>query len=93
MIVRLVSLVAAIALVAFVVYGFMALGDTEVAGCIDRVSGRRGHMIRHYVCSPHLLAGGPREWFVFFWLWSFPATAAAFALHAWRRNRRPALSL
>ncbi len=88
MIARVSALLAAMGLVAFVVYGFIAYGAADLGTCMAEGSGRRARLLQRYACSPHLLAGGPREWFAFAWLWSFPATAAAFSFLAWRRQRR-----
>jgi hypothetical protein len=85
---RLLMLIPAVALVGFIVLGFQAYGDADLSQCFLEAHGRRGRFIRSYLCSPYLLAGSPRDWFAFVWLWSFPVTIAAFAFSARRQIRR-----
>ncbi len=84
---RIVSLVAAIAVMGFIVAGFVAPDNPAVVDCMGSGGSRRGRFAARYLCSPHLLTDGARGWFQFVWLWSFPATFAAFSFFAWRRKR------
>ncbi|MBB3878050.1 hypothetical protein [Sphingomonas pseudosanguinis] len=93
MVERLLMLIAALAVVGFIVLGFRAYGDADLGQCFLEAHGRRGRFIRSYLCSPYLLAGRPRDWFAFVWLWSFPVTIAAFALSARRYLRRASLNI
>ncbi|WP_343525853.1 hypothetical protein [Sphingomonas sp.] len=85
---RLLALIAAVAVVGFIILGFEAYSDTDLGQCVLDAHGRRARFIRNYLCSPYLLAGGPRDWFAFVWLWSFPVTIAAVSFFAWRHPRR-----
>ena len=85
---RLLALLAAVAVVGFLVLGFQAYGDADLSACAIDGRGRRARIIGDYLCSPYLLAGRPRDWFAFLWLWSFPVTIGAFSVSAWRRPRR-----
>jgi hypothetical protein len=85
---RLLALIAAMAVVGFIVLGFQTYADADLGQCFLEARGRRASFIRHYLCSPYLLAGRPRDWFAFVWLWSFPVTIAAFSVSAWRHQRR-----
>ena len=88
MIERALALVAALMVVGFVILGFQAYSDADLGQCFLEAHGRRSRLVRAYLCSPYLLAGRPRDWFAFVWLWSFPVTIAAFILSARCRVRR-----
>lgn len=92
MVERLLALLAALAVVGFVVSGFQAYGDADLSACGIGGHGRRARIIGDYLCSPYLLAGRPRDWFAFAWLWSFPVTITAFAFSARRHLRRASLN-
>ncbi|MEK9209822.1 hypothetical protein [Sphingomonas sp. 2378] len=85
---RALALVAAIMVVGFIILGFQAYSDADLGQCFLEAHGRRSRLVRDYLCSPYLLAGRPRDWFAFVWLWSFPVTIAALTLSARRRVRR-----